>query len=155
LANNFIRSKSVLEKRIENVLRVSPELIDPRFRGKAVETQQTRGQSRLDLMIQMPRGVIIVEIKKVVLSPKDVLQVLAYCRKWALHHSQRVLHETYLIGYAPLEEQPLRIVAARSVYRLHLRYLGKHVPKVVQEKSSGGYEPWDGESGQKHLRIAA
>jgi hypothetical protein len=144
----------VLEKRIESVLRISPELIDSRFKGRTVETQQRRGNSRLDLMIRMPRGVIIVEIKNGVLSPADVLQVFQYCRSWALHHELRVLHETFLVGYSPIDEKPLHEKIRGSVFRLRLRFLGKDVPSLVQEKIEGGYERWDESSGRRPIRIA-
>jgi hypothetical protein len=143
----------VREQRIETVLKVSPELIDPKFAGCKVETQLVRGKSRLDLLIHTRRGATIVEIKKVRLSYRDVEQLLGYCRSWCLHHKLTIRRDAYLVGLPPKNETALVLEPGTSKFRVNLLFLGQHLPMLVQEKSGGGYERWAVGSKKEAIRL--
>ena len=142
-----------MEKRIEEILRISPELIDPSFAGFKVKSQLIRGVSRLDLMVKTKRGSIIVEIKQTVLAVKHVEQLLGYCRKWALSREHFIRKDAYLVGFRPMDELPLLAAASKSKFNLKLRYIGEDVPRLVQTKNGGGYEPWEEGIGARPIKL--
>ena len=141
------------EKRIEKILKISPELLEVKFKGCRVTSQEIRGGNRLDLLVHAKRGAFIVEIKKSTLSSKDVDQLLGYCRSWSTHNKIKIRRDAYLVGLKPLNEEMLRGVSVNSVFRIHLRYLGVDVPMLVQEKDEGGYEKWKTGSLKKAIRL--
>lgn len=129
------------ERRLEEILRAHPYLIDERLAGVIPVSQEWMGTSRLDLRFELPSGSILVELKKTALKPNDTEQLLDYCRKWARRIP--VLRKHYLIGYPPTDREALLIPAIESTFTVIPKYLGEDIPLfLVFDANLKRYRAW-------------
>ena len=131
------------ERQLEDLLFHHPYLIDAEFAGLMARRQQTKGRQRLDLACELPSGLCIIELKKTVLTPNDLRQIVRYCRAWAKDKKKLADHH-YLIGKRPFDESRLLRAAAQSEFEIRLRYLGEHLPlKLAWDTSARQYRSLD------------
>ncbi len=132
------------ERDIHEFLRYHPYLISRRFRNglsplyEEVVTESGR-KLRIDLLFERASGFCVVEIKKTVLQPENVDQVVGYCR--ALEsHGKKLAQKHYLVGRKPGNTKGLLTSLKQAPYNIKPVYYVEDIPlSVIYDTEKGEY----------------
>ena len=117
----------MLEKHIEEVLFENPNLIDNEVEWESMDRQQTFGPYRLDLIGQVGDQKVIIEIKKVPITEKEINQLKGYID--FLHEKHNLWHNHYLIGKLT-RNLPVKSITHKG-YVIKILQIGYEIPSTM------------------------
>jgi hypothetical protein len=129
------------ERTIHTLLRRHPDLIDKALKGCQPAYELVREKQRLDLVFQIRNCVLIVEVKRTVLTAADVDQLAGYCdtmsagAKLAKHH--------FLVGKRPNDAKKLEAHINAQNHRIIPKYLWFDIPtELIWDTLETRYVPF-------------
>jgi hypothetical protein len=131
----------VKEVDLEELLAFHPYLIDRSLIGLLAMRQETKGVRRYDLAFKTKHGLSLVELKKGVLQPQDISQLLDYCRTWGRSKLRPLAKTHYLIGKRPADTKSLENARNRSSRDIRILYVGTDIPWMLT-LIDGQYRPY-------------
>jgi Endonuclease NucS len=114
------------ERTIHSLLRRHPDLIDKSLKGFQPEYEVIRENKRFDLLFRIRNRVVIVEIKRSVLTANDVEQLTGYCR--IMSGQSKLAKQHFLVGKRPSDTTKLAACINAQSYRIVPKYLVLDIP---------------------------